>query len=338
MKNMKKLKILHVIIFTMMFLAWACTSNPLEEPTNALQAETGLEPAEVDSPAPAAEDESQALVFYDDMENKLTFESYPQAIISLAPSTTEILFAVGSDDQIIGRDDLSNYPEEALEITNVGSMFGNLPVEAILALEPDLILVAEIISPEQVAALQGLGLQVYWQQNPLSFEDLYENIRDIATLTGNADDVETVISALDDRVQKVGDTVSGIKAIPTVYYELDGTEPENPWTTGSGTFIDYAIQLAGGENAAAALEGEYAQKSSEELIITDPDTILLADAEYGITPASVAERAGWETITAVQEGNIFAFNSDLLSIPGPRLVEGLEIMAEILHADLFQQN
>ncbi|MDX1438189.1 MAG: ABC transporter substrate-binding protein, partial [Anaerolineales bacterium] len=94
------------------------------------------------------------------------------------------------------------------------------------------------------------------------------------------------------------------------------------------------VGMAGGENIGAALEEQYAQISSEELLAQDPDIILLSDALYGVTPDSVAARAGWETMTAVENAQIFAFDPFLLSVPGPRLVDGLEEMARLLHPDL----
>jgi len=289
----------------------------------------------VDTAAPD-EEAAQSLVFEDDFGHTIELADYPQAIVSLSPSTTEILFAIGAGEQVIGRDDQSTFPDAALEVTSVGALWGDLPTEAILALEPDLILAAEIISPEQIQTLQDLGLRVYQQANPKDFDGLFKNLRDIARLTGHEDEAEALIADLDARVKAVQDTVAAAETTPSVFYELDGTDPANPWTTGSGTFIDYIITQAGGVNAAAALEGDYAQISTEELIAQNPDIILLADALYGTTPESVAGRAGWEAIAAVQNNAIYPIDPSIMSVPGPRLVDGLEEVAHILHPDLFK--
>jgi len=322
-----------VIILFLVAALWMAACAPAEVLKGLKEAEDTEEEMIVEEPAPEAK--TQPMVFYDDMENMLLFTEYPDLIISLTPSMTEILFAIGAGDQVVGRDDASMYPQEAVDVASIGSLWGDLPSEAIIAMEPDLVLAAQTISPETVTTLQDLGLQVYWQENPATFEDLFENMRDIAALTGNQDMVGPVIENLSARVAVVEEAVSGVDAMPLVFYELDGTDPSNPWTAGSGTFIDYIINLAGGTNAAADLQGDYAQMSAEALILADPDVILLGDALYGVTPESVMERAGWNAITAVINGAVYPFNPDILSVPGPRLVEGLEEMAKILHPNLF---
>jgi iron complex transport system substrate-binding protein len=121
-----------------------------------------------------------------------------------------------------------------------------------------------------------------------------------------------------------------------VFYELDATDPQNPYTVGGGTFIDTIISLAGGFNIGSVLEGEYAPISSEEVITQNPEIILLADAPYGITPESVADRAGWDVIAAIINGEVHEFDPFLVSVPGPRLVDGLEAMAKIFHPEVLE--
>jgi len=279
--------------------------------------------------------ETEALAFTDDLGNVIELDDNPEAIVSLSPSTTEILFAVGAGGQVSGRDEMSLAPEAALSVPSVGAMWGDLPAEAILAAEPDLIFVAEIINEDQVQAMQDLGLQVFWQANPTTFEELWDNLREIGSVTGHEDAAEVLIAELQARVENVVSAVADAEERPSVFYELDATDPSNPWTAGSGTFIDLIISTAGGTNAAADLQGDYAQMSAEALIAADPDIIVLGDAPFGVTPESVAQRAGWENLTAVVNGDVYPFNPDILSIPGPRLVEGLEEMARILQPDLF---
>lgn len=280
--------------------------------------------------------EAEVLEFTDDLGRTIELPGYPQAIVSLSPSTTEILFAIGAGEQVVGRDDVSLYPEEAQEVTSVGSLWGELPAEAILALEPDLVLVGEIISEEQVQALADLGLTVYWQANPVDFQGLYDNLMEIANLTGSQAQAEALVAELSTRVEAVQDALSGADTTPSVFYELDATDPTNPWTAGTGTFIDYLINSAGGINAAADLQGDYVQISTEGLITTDPDVILLGDALYGVTLESVAGRPGWGVISAVQNGMIYPIDPNMMSVPGPRLVDALEETASILHPELFK--
>jgi len=328
---MKKLKGLMLLLAVTALMVVACA--PAAVLKEGVEAEVAEE--QVFAEESTMEMKLEPMVFHDDMENTLEFMEYPDAIVSLAPSATELLFAVGAASQVVGRDESSLYPQEAAEISSIGSLYGDLPAESILALEPDLVLAAETISPEAVTALQGLGLQVYWQKNPTTYDDLTQNMRDIAELTGHQQEVESIIMDLEARISAVVETVSTAESTPTVFYELDATDPSNPWTTGSGTFIDTIITMAGGTNAASELQGNYAQMSAETLIAENPDVILLGDAAFGITPESVAERSGWDAIKAVQNEAVYPFNPNILSIPGPRLVEGLEEMAKILHPDLF---
>jgi iron complex transport system substrate-binding protein len=323
---MKRVRSIFLLFLIAALWATACA------PAAVLQEVQSTEAA---SAALAEEEAQSVLEFTDDLGNTLQFAQYPQAIVSLSPSMTEMLFALGAGEQLAGRDEMSTFPEAALEVASIGAMWGDLPVEAILAAEPDLVLAAEIISPETVTALQELGLTVYWQANPHTFEELWENLREIADLTGHAQEAESLVSDLEARVEAVETAIVGAETTPVVFYELDATDPSNPWTTGSGTFIDYIITFAGGVNAAAALQGDYAQMSSEALIAEDPDVILLGDALYGMSAESVAERAGWDAITAVENGAIYPIDPNILSVPGPRLVDGLEAVAMLLHPELF---
>lgn len=315
------------------------TPAPMAEVTDTAAQTT---PAASPTPMPTAEpsptpEPTPVVEMTDDLGNTVVLYAYPQRIVSLAPSITESLFALGAGSQIVGRDSNSTYPPEVAEITDIGSLWQEVPLENILALEPDLVIAAEIIAAEKVQQMQDAGLTVFWLANPKDFDGLYRNLRVLAQLTGHADAAEDLIATLQTRV----DTVTALTADipedqrPVVFYELDATDPAAPWTTGPGTFIDTAIALAGGRNAGAALEGEWAQMSLEALLAVDPDIIILADAPYGVTPESVAQREGWRALTAVQEGRVYPFDPYLLSVPGPRLVQGLETLAVLFHPDLF---
>ncbi|MBT4311015.1 MAG: ABC transporter substrate-binding protein [Anaerolineae bacterium] len=329
--NNKRFQLFFAVLLIAGLMLGACTPE-----TPPAEAPAVPEVAPTEPPAPEPTTEPEVMAFTDDLGSTLEFTDYPQAIVSLSASTTEILFAIGAGDQVVGRDDFSLFPEEALEVTSVGALWGELPTEAILALEPDLVVAAQIISEDQVQALRDLGLNVYWQANPTTYDELWENLRDFAKLTGHEDETEDLIADLDVRVKAVQEKIAPLSYRPSVFYELDATDPSAPWTTGTGTFIDYIILMAGGSNAASALEGDYIQISAEELIAVNPDVILLADALYGVTPESIAERPGWEGITAVVNNTIYPIDPNMMSVPGPRLVDALEESAKILHPDVFE--
>jgi len=291
---------------------------------------------ESEEPQPTEALTPEALVFTDDLGSTIELVDYPQRIVSISPSMTEVLFAIGAGDQLVGRDDFSVYPEAAAEITSIGSLWEGLPTESILALEPDLIVAAQIISEEHVQTLRDLGLTVFWQSNPQDFDGLYTNLRELAKMTGHEDETETLIADLTARVDAVQEALSGASESPSVFYEVDATDPSNPYSAGAGTFIDYIINQSGGTNIAASVEGEYPQISVEALIDLNPEVILLSDAVYGITPESVAGRPGWEAITAVQKDAIYPIDPNIMSLPGPRLVDALEEVARLLHPAQFE--
>ena len=134
----------------------------------------------------------------------------------------------------------------------------------------------------------------------------------------------------------VSTILKGVEEKPTVYYELNATDTAKPYTPGPNTFYTSMIETAGGKNIGEKLEFEWAQISLEQLLIEDPDLILLGDAMWGVTPESVAERAGWGSLTAVANGVVLPFDDNLIARIGPRQVDGLEALAKIFHPDLFK--
>ncbi len=317
-------------LLTRAALLLAACAPQAAAPTTAPVAE-----APTSAPAPTATEDT-SITLTDDFGRTITLAAPPTRIVSTAASLTETLFALGAGDLVVGRDEFSVYPEAALDIPIFGSLWGDFPAEGILGLEPDLVLAAEIISADQIAALEALGLTVYWQKNPLTFEDLYQNVREIGALTGRTAEAEALAGEMQTRVDAVLATVAAAETQPVVFYELDATDPNNPWTTGSGTFIDLIITSAGGVNAAAALQGDYAQISVEALIEQNPDFIILGDADFGMTPELVAARGGWNLMTAVLQNQVYPIDSNTMSVPGPRLVDGLETVARLLHPELFE--
>jgi len=293
--------------------------------------------APVAPPDPTPAPTSNVVSVTDSTGKIINLAAPAQRIISLSPASTESLFALGAGAQIVGRDTFSDYPEQAKSINDIGGGFGELNVEAILAQNPDLVLASALTPPEQSKALEDAGLTVFTMGNPKDFDELYLTLQTLAELAGRQTEAEALVENLERRVAAVEDRLAGISQRPLVFYEIDGTDPNAVWTPGPGTFIDTLIRMAGGENLGADLQGEWVQISLEELISRGPDLILLGDAVWGgVTVESVQARAGWEALLAVQNGSVFPFDDNLVSRPGPRLVDGLEALARLLHPDLFQ--
>ncbi len=279
--------------------------------------------------------EQSAITLQDGLDRQVSLDEPALRIVSLSPSVTEILFAVGAGSQVVGRDSFSNYPAEAATIQDVGGSMGSYSIETIASLEPDLVIAAEINTPEQVSALENMGLKVYYLSNPTDIEGIFTMLQTVGVLSGHEDEAAALSASLRERVQQVLKVIQGAESAPLVFYELDGTDPAKPWTPGPGSFLDLLITAAGGRNIGASLQSQWAQISIEELLVQDPDIILLGDSIYGMTPEQVAARAGWDGLSAVKEGRIYPFNDDLVSRPGPRLVDGLEELAKLIHPEMY---
>lgn len=278
----------------------------------------------------------QPITMTDGLGRQVSLNAPAQRIISLAPSNTEILFAIGAGSRLIGRDSFSDYPDEAQQIQIIGGDLGEIDAETILALQPDLVLASSLTAPEQIQTLEDLGLTVFTVTNPEDISGLFPNIKTVAELTGQTEAAILLIDQLQARVNAVEVKINQISYRPLVYYELDGTDPNAPWTPGPGNFIDKLISMAGGDNLGNVLSNEWAQISIETIIAQDPEIILLGNAHWGgVTPEEVAARTGWDTLSAIKEGKIYPFDDNLVSRPGPRLVDGLETMAKLLHPELF---
>ena len=245
-----------------------------------------------------------------------------------------LLFAVGAGSQVAGRDEFSDYPPEAATIPSIGGSFGEYNVEAILALEPDLVLAAEINTPELIKQLEDLGLTVYYLKNPTTLEGMYANLEAVASLTGH--DVTELVASLKTRVAAVDEKIMPLSSRIPVFYEVDATDPAKPWTYGPGTFGSLLIARAGGYNIGDIASDPYPQISIEQIVAANPSVIILGDSMWGVTPESVLARPGWETIPAVASNSIFPFDDNLVSRPGPRLVDGLEQLAKLLRPELFE--
>jgi iron complex transport system substrate-binding protein len=292
--------------------------------TLALVVLSACKPAPTPTPAP--------LTITDDAGRIVEIVEIPQRFVSLAPSNTEILFALGLGEKVVGVSDFCDYPEEAKAIEKVGGVEPSL--EKIVALEPDLVLTIGG-NPELVSKMEELGLTVIVLA-PKDLEGIYKDIELVGKAAGVEEKAASLVAEMKERVEAVAAKTKGVEVKPKVFYELDATDPSKPYTAGPGTWHDHFIKIAGGINIAADAEMQWVQLSTEEIIAKDPDIIVLGDALWGVTPDMVRERPGWDVIRAVKEGAIYPIDDNLISRPGPRVVEGIEELARIIHPELFE--
>ena len=335
------MKFTRLIVLSVIFISTilsAC-SIPAQTPTvtPVMSTETSVPTPEPSPTAPPTMVPTpEGISITDGLNRTVKLTSPATNIISLAPSNTEILFAIGAGSQIIGRDSFSDYPQEAKNLQDIGGPSFGSNMELIISLQPDLILAAEINTPEQVAEFEKLGLTVFYLNNPKNIAGLYTNLEIVGKLTGHEKEVTGLVNSLKLREDVVNQKITAATTKPKVFYEVDGTDPAKPWTIGPGSFIDIMILQAGGANAGANLPIQWAQISQEELIVQNPDLILLGDSKFGTTIEQVASRPSWNVIKAVQDKRVLPFDDDLASRPGPRLVDGLEALAKAIHPELFE--
>lgn len=267
----------------------------------------------------------------DDVGRQVTLPKQPQRIVSLSSSNTEILFALGLADQIVGVDQYSNFPPPAREKPRVGS-FVKPDMEKVIALEPDLILGTEMHLKTVLPELEKRGLTVMIV-NPGGVKSVLEGIKLVGQATGHRQEADALAGGMADRIAAVEARWKGATPV-RVFFELS---PELH-TAGPNSFMDDMIRLAGGSNVAAGAAKEWPQMDQEALFLADPEVILLADhgSQGGQGLETVSARPGWKQVSAVKNGRVFPIDADLTNRPGPRVVDGLELMVGKLHPEKKQ--
>ena len=280
-----------------------------------------------DDDGPETGDDSILLV--DDYGRIVELERVPERIVSTAPTPTEMLFAVGAGDLVVGVDDYSDYPAEAANLTKVGSY--TLNTEVIVGLQPDLIVSSDLVPLSQLELLEDQGIP-YVILATRTLEDVMKDIRLVGILTDRVEEANTLADQLEDRIDAVTEkTLAEGLVRPRVYLEYYPY-----WTYGPGSFGHDLIELAGGANIAENTSSEYPMLTSEFVIAQDPEVIVYTVGYMTTTTAEeIASRPGWDVITAVSEGDIYSMDDNLMSRYGPRIVDGLEELATLLHPDLF---
>jgi iron complex transport system substrate-binding protein len=266
---------------------------------------------------------------------KVTLAKAPQKIISLAPSNTEILFALGLKGKVIAVDHFSDYPADDVKgLPQIDGMKPNF--EQIVTLNPELVLAASITSADNIKKLEELKLTVIViGSKQTTIEGVMKDIQLVGQVTGASDRAKQVTSDMQKKLDALKAKVAATKTKPKVFWELDGTNPAKPFSVGPGSFVNDLITLAGGENVFANANSPYAQVGAEQVVGANPDVIIMSDVAYGVSVESLKARAGWSAISAVKNNKVFPIDDNLVSRPGPRIVDGLEAALKLIHPELY---
>ena len=253
-------------------------------------------------------------------------QSADQRIVSISPTGTEMLFAIGAGDRVVAVDQFSYYPDEA-PVTDLDGWNPN--IEAIASYGPDLVVMHT--SGDVGASLEALGIEVWAHDAPFAFEDVYLQIEQLGEVTGQADEAAAVVAGMRAEIAELIAAAPDASGL-TYYHELDNTL----YTVTSSTFIGQVYSLFGLTNVADPADADgsawgYPQLSDEYLVDVDPDVIFLADTVCcGQDAQTIAARPGWDQLSAVQDGRIVELNDDTASRWGPRLVDFIAAISDVL--------
>jgi iron complex transport system substrate-binding protein len=271
----------------------------------------------------------------DSLGRSVLLRGTPRRIVSLAPSVTEILFAVGAGAQVVGDTKYCNYPSEAKALLKIGGYTAKtINIEAVVDLMPDLVIAGTASQKPVVEALEKLNISVLVSA-PDSFEALYASIEQIGAVTNHVQQAEALVTQMRKRVDAVTAKVATVPADqrPSVFWEVF----DEPLTAaGPNTFIGQMIQLVGATNIFADAREDYPQVSAELVLERNPDIILGPTTQSAkLTPDLVAQRPGWANMMAVRNRRVYLLDSDMSSRAGPRLADALEALAKALYPELF---
>lgn len=321
----------------------ACSAAPAATPTLAPTTPfPSTAPVATDAPsatavateAPSAPAATWPLTLTDDEGTSVTLPAEPQRIVTLTPAATEIAFALGLGDRLVGKaEDILLYPPEAAAVPDVEKFDGSAIVvdaEKILASKADIVIAGGNFGtpPDAVTKLRGLGIPVLVVYAP-DVQTVFGDIELIGRALGRPAEAAAITARMRESFDAVKAAVAGLPR-PRVYYELDATGAF--YGPADQSFLAEMIQVAGGDPVTTGSPDKY-DIPAERLLKADPEVILLADAAYGVKPEDVAKRPGWSTMTAVKANAIRPIDDTTVTRPGPRLFLGLELLAKTIHPD-----
>src|SRR6266550_632180 len=266
------------------------------------------------SPSPSVTASPFPATLTDFQNHTVTVPARPERIVSIGPSITAFLFALGAGPRVVGVDDFSDEPAEAATREHVGG-------------------IKVKFSDGTIEKLQSASLNVL-VVDPQSVSDVAKT----ASLLGKAvgADGDALAHSIQQRVDAVKTKIATATTHPRVYHEIDASDPAKIFTVGPGSYINDLIDIAGGVNVAARAASAYPQLSAEEILRSDPEIIVLAADAYSSKPGDVAARPGWSIVAAVKNNRIFTIDPNLINRPGPRVGEAAEAYAKLVHPELFR--
>jgi len=269
----------------------------------------------------------------DQVGRTLVVPENPRRVIALAPSITEIIYDLGQEKRLVGVTQYSTYPSEAEALPRVGS-YVRLDIEKIVVLKPDLCLAIKDGNPKHIVdKIVALGIPVY-VINPRNLQQIMDTITRLGSLLHAEQEATALVSGMEKRIGQVQTQVKKGRHKPRVFFQIDA---EPLFSAGTDTFIHELIELAGGINTTAG-EVPYPRYSWEDIIVLQPEMVLISSMAGGLAPEYLLQSwKKWDQLSAVINDQIFVVDAELFDRPTPRLVDGLEVIAAIIHPEIFSQ-
>lgn len=281
------------------------------------------------------EEQAFPVTITDASDNEVVIEEKPEKIVSLIPSNTEIAFALGLGDEIVGVSDHDNYPEEVNKKEKIGGMEMN--VEKIISLAPDLVLAHASSAHNSSDGLQQLrdsGIAVVIVNDSTSLKDVYKSIETIGKATGESENAEKIINDMKAKIAEIEEKTAGITDQKSVIVEV--SPAPDLFVVGKNTFMDEMLTLIHAKNGVGDQEG-WLNLDQESYIERNPDVIITTYGYYTENAVEqVLAREGWQDVSAVKNKQVIDVHSDLVTRSGPRLAEGLEELAKAVYPELFK--
>lgn len=278
---------------------------------------------------PAATDATRE--FTDDAGRRVRVPASPQRIITLAPNLTEIVYAVGAGNRLVGDTTFCDYPPEAKQVEKVGDTL-QPNIERIIALKPDIVLVSTASQLEAFTKQLNERAIPVFVTDPHDLEGVFQSIKTIGDLLGLQEQAEKLLGDLRARVAAIQDKVKDLQPV-TVFYQVSA---QPLWTAGKKSWITDLIRRAGGRSVTGDIEGDWMRYSDEAAFASHPDAIIIATSD-SMNGSNMEVATALQKSPAVLNKRVYGIKGDYLSRPGPRLVDGLEQMARVLHPEVFKQ-
>ncbi len=273
----------------------------------------------------------------DALAQEVVIDEKPEKLVSLMPSNTEIVFALGLGEELVGVSDYDNYPKEAAEKEKVGGMEFN--VEKIISLNPDVVLAHASSAHNSAEGLQQIrdaGIDVVVVNDASTFEDVYKSMEMIGQATGAEKEADQLVADMKGKLDAIKEKAAAVSDNDKKSVYIEVSEEPNLFTTGKNTFMQEMLDTINANNIIS--EEGWIQVDQEAVIAANPDVIITTYGAYSEKSPidQISSRKGWADVTAVKEKQIVDVDSDMVTRSGPRLVEGVEAIAKAVYPDVFK--